>query len=157
MRRFRRREGSADSTPAPSGELAPAESGLKPPRRLMLPRARLPFQIVWPTLIVIVALVALTVFLILANRDALPTALLLWWPLVIVVPAGLMVPLALIRRDPGSLLGGAALLGVGISLLLAAQSTAPLAGTSVGVLFITVGTAIMLRALLLRNVPLNPR
>ncbi|MEP7285745.1 MAG: hypothetical protein ABI947_08255 [Chloroflexota bacterium] len=129
--------------------IAPARS-----RRPVLPR-RLPFVIHWPTLLVIVGLIALTVILLLLNQGALPVEVSTGWPIVVIALAILWFLAALIRRDPRSLIGSAALFGCGLSLLLSVQRIAPFGATLVGVTFIAAGTGIMLRGLLLRNQPIG--
>jgi hypothetical protein len=62
--------------------------------------------------------------------------------------AGLWFIFCLVRRRTRGLLGSAALLGVGISLLLAAQGIAPLGVTLIGLMLITSGASLLLRGLL---------
>jgi hypothetical protein len=118
-------------------------------------RAQIPFSVSLPTTFAILGLVALTAFVLLLNQGALPAAVITWWPLVVLVFSLLWFLSSLVRRDSRSLLGSAALLGLSVSMMLAAQNVASLAGTMVGVMFIATGTAIVLRGLLLRQQPIS--
>jgi hypothetical protein len=106
-------------------------------------------------MLVIVALIAITVFALLLNQGILPAQIVNWWPLAVAIPAALWFLVALVRRNAQSLLGSTALLGLSLSMLLSAQIDAPLSTTLVGLTFITVGTGVMLRGLLLRNQPIG--
>src|SRR5258706_12055211 len=125
------------------------------PRSLVLRRRLLPFVINWPAMLMIAALIVLTVFVLLLNQGAVPTEIVTWWPIAVAVPALLWFVVALVRRDARSVLGSTALLGLSLSMLLAAQKVAPLGTTLVGITFIATGTGIMLRGLLLRNQPIG--
>src|SRR5262249_43003966 len=124
-------------------------------RRPVIRRRWLPFEINWGAMLVIVALIAVTVFALMLNQGILPLQIVTWWPLVVAIPSAIWFLVALVRRNARSLLGSAALLGLSISMLLASQIGAPLSTTLVGITFITVGTGIMLRGLLLRNQPIG--
>ena len=125
------------------------------PRRLVLGRRLLPFVINWPATLMIGLLIVLTVFALLLNQGALPNEIVTWWPIGVAIPAGLWFLVALFRRDARSVLGSTALLGLSLSMLLAAQKVAPLGTTLVGITFIATGAGIMLRGLLLRNQPIG--
>lgn len=153
MPRLRRQRPVPPDEPAES--TAESDDSASPPARNMSLRRTLPFGINWPAALVILALIALTVFALLSNQGLLPTEVLLWWPAVIVIPAGIWFFASLARQNPQSLIGSAALLGLSISLLLASQNIAPLGTTFVGVTFIAAGTGIILRGLLLRHQPVN--
>lgn len=157
MRRLRRQR---PEPPPPDPEQEPAEPAAgdvesSTASRSLTLRRSLPFGINWPAALVIVALIALTVFALLSNQGLLPPEVLLWWPAVIVIPAGLWFFASLARQNPQTLIGSAALLGLSISLLLASQKIAPLGTTFVGVTFIAAGTGIILRGLLLRHQPVG--
>jgi hypothetical protein len=107
-----------------------------------------------PALIAVVALILAAVGLILLNLEALPTPIVVGWPLVILVPAALWAVYSLIRLKPRSLLRSTALIGVGGSLLLAAQGIAPLGATLVGVTSLAIGAGLILRGLLMSNQPI---
>ncbi len=107
-----------------------------------------------PALIAVVALILAAVGLILLNLEALPTPIVIGWPLAILVPAVLWALYSLIRLRPRGLLRSTALIGVGGSLLLAAQGIAPLGATLVGVTFLAIGAGLILRGLLMSNQPI---
>ncbi len=159
-------ESEPDDLPAlpTEAELSPEAAELEPEppaqgpaaqRRVVLRRSWLPFEINWPAMLVILVLVAVTVFLLLLNQEALPAQVVIWWPLAIAVPSALWFLIALFRRDARGVLASAALFGVSISVLLSFLRVAPLAATLVGIFFIATGTAIMLRGLLLRHQPIG--
>src|SRR5882724_9886056 len=103
------------------------------PRRVMLRRSWLPFEINWPAMLVIVVLVGVTVFLLLLNQEALPAQMVLWWPLAIAAPSALWFLIAVFHRDARGLLASAALFGISISVLLSFLRVAPFAATLVGI------------------------
>src|SRR5258708_7927058 len=159
MRRRRRKsKESSEATPAESPETAETVSAYQSeddleqmeapaaPRRLVLRRRLLPFVINWPAMLMIAALVVLTVFALLLNQGALPTEIVTWWPVAVAIPAALWFVVALVRRDARSLLGSTALLGLSLSMLLAAQKVAPLGTTLVVLTFIATRTPILPRA-----------
>jgi hypothetical protein len=151
MRRFRRRAEPTETVPAELAEpVEPVE-----PRRLVLRRPGLPFVINWRAMLVIGGLVVLTAFALLLNQGALPAQVVTWWPLVVAILAAIWFLAALARRDARSLLGSTALLGLSVSMLLAAQNIASLSATWVGITFIATGTGIVLRGLLLRHQPIG--
>jgi hypothetical protein len=122
------------------------------PARVM---RRIPFVINWTMLLLVIGLVALTVFIIMLNQGTLPANVSGWWPIVIAVPAALSFVVALARRDARRLLASAALFGLSLSLLLASQKVAPLPTTMAGITFIAIGTGIILRGLLLSQQPIG--
>ncbi len=143
---FRRR-----SEPVP-----PAHEPVEPvptPRRSALPR--LPFTVNGRAWLVILVLIGITAFALLLNQGRLPPQVVTWWPLAVAVPALIWFLVALVRRETRSLLGSTALLGLSISMLLAAQNIASLSATWVGITFIAIGTGIVLRGLLLRQQPIG--
>src|SRR5262244_3914160 len=75
------------------------------PRRPVIRRRWLPFDVNWMGLLVIVVLIAVTVFALLLNQGILPAQLVLWWPLAVAIPAAIWFLVALLRRAPRSLLG----------------------------------------------------
>jgi hypothetical protein len=148
MRLFRRR-----TEPPPviaNGE--PVEP-VPSPRRFRMPR--LPFAANGRAWLVIIGLIVITVFALLLNQRVLPPQVVTWWPLAVAVPALIWFLAALVRRETRSLLGSTALLGLSVSMLLAAQNIASLSATWVGITFIAVGTGIVLRGLLLRHQPIG--
>src|SRR5579859_6746860 len=70
-------------------------------------------------LIGVLALVVFGIGAFLAQRNALPRVVVLWWPLVAIAMAGFVLIRSLGRRAGNTLLLSAALFGFGISLLLA--------------------------------------
>lgn len=107
----------------------------------------------WGLVLVLIALVILAGGLLLNNVGLLPEPVLLWWPLAVLIPALLWALASLVGRRPSALLASTALLGVGLSLFLAAQSVASPGTTLVGFIFIAVGAGLLLRGLLLRGRP----
>lgn len=140
----------SDQTPDEETSLNDSE-----PRRLTLRRSRFPFEINTLALLTLIGLVVLTVGLVLFNLGLLPSSVLRWWPLLLLIPSFMWFLATLFRRRIKGLLGSTALLGISVSLLLAAQNVAPPGATLIGVLFITVGAGLLLRGLLLSQQPLG--
>lgn len=111
------------------------------------------FRPSWGLVLLLVALVLLAVGLLLNNVGLLPEPVLLWWPLAVLLPALLWALVSLVGRRPRALLASTALLGVGLSLFLAAQNVAPPGTTLVGFIFLAVGAGLLLRGLLLGGRP----
>src|SRR5260221_9537805 len=163
MRR-RRRERAEAAQVAEQVETSPGDDSLPDPQRIteavesieetpaLKRRPLLPFLVNWGALLLVVVLIAVTVFVLLLNQGALPPEVVIYWPLAVAVPSALWLLVSLVRRNAKSVLAAAALLGVSISLLLASQNV-PLGSTLVGITFITTGAGVMLRGLLLRNQP----
>jgi len=155
MRRQRRpKVEESEEASAEEEEATEAPSAPVAPRRPVIRRRWLPFEINWTAMLVIVVLIAITVFALLLNQGILPAQIVTWWPLAVAIPAAIWFLVSLLRRDARSLLGSTALFGLSLSMLLSTQIGAPLSTTLVGITFITVGTGIMLRGLLLRNQPI---
>jgi len=126
-------------------------------RRVHLPRFRAP-HIPRPTinlrldvLFVVIFLVALGIFGTLLNLDQINTTGRAWWPVTIIVSALLWMIIALLRRQVASFLGGSALTGVGLSLLMDTQDIANARETLLGVVLLAVGLGIVIRGFLLRG------
>ena len=135
---------SAEVESAPDvPELArvPAPSRISIRRRL--PLIQLHVNRDW--LIGVVILVVIGVGAFLAERGALPRAVGLWWPLLVIALAVIVLIRALGQRNGNALLGSGALFGFGISLLLATAFQVPLGQTWVGVTMIAIGLTIVLR------------
>jgi hypothetical protein len=96
-------------------------------------------------LVGVLILVAIGVGAFLAERNALPRAITLWWPLLAILAAAIVLIRSLGQRAGNALLVSGAFLGFGISLLLATAFQVPLGQTWVGVTLIAVGLAIVLR------------
>jgi len=129
-----------------------------PRRRLRLPSPRLrvrlpesgsPIQL--GVLLAALFLVAAGVFGTLLVQDRLRANIETWWPLALVVVAGVWMLIALMRRQVALFLGGAGFAGVGLSLLLDTQDIAAVEGTLLGVVLVTVGLGIVIRGFLLRQ------
>ncbi len=120
-------------------------------RRVLLPKAPPPFTVNRGWLFIVAALIILAVGLVLINLNVLPPVVMTWLPLVVLLPALLIILIAVARRSPRGVLGGAALLGIALSLLLAAQGVAAVGSTLVGITLVTVGAGLFLRGLLLRG------
>lgn len=118
---------------------------------MLSPIAERVFQPQWGLVLVLVALVVLAGGLLLNNVGLLPERVQQWWPLAVLVPALLWALASLVGRRPRALLASTALLGVGVSLFLAAQNVAPPGTTLVGFIFLAVGAGLLLRGLLLRG------
>ncbi len=164
MRLFRRRSEPPPADPnAPEAPDVPAEEPTAPAEDLVAPvpaprrlrRPRLPRAVHWRAWLLILVLIAITVFALLLIRGLLPPQVVTWWPLAVAVPALIWFLVSLVRRETRSLLGSTALLGLSVSMLLAAQHLASLSSTWVGITFIAVGTGIVLRGLLLRHQPIG--
>ncbi len=105
--------------------------------------------------LLVIVLILITVFALLLIRDVLPPQIVTWWPFAVAVPALIWFLASLVRRETRSPLGSTALLGLSVSMLLAAQNIASLSATWIGITFIAVGTGIVLRGLLLRHQPIG--
>lgn len=127
-----------------------------------LPRLRLPglphlrrpsvgWSIRWDELLVVILLVAAGIFGTLLKLDRLRSDVETWWPVAVLVVAGLWMLIALARRRVASFLGGAALSGAGLSLLMDLQDIAPLNDTLLGLVLVTLGLGIVIRGFLLRQ------
>jgi hypothetical protein len=141
------------------------ESAYVPPesprRRLQLPPVRLPrialgrpatgIEVRGVILLVAVTLIVAGIFGTLLNQGRIRPDVEEWWPLVIVVGALLWMVATLIRHQIASFLGGAALGGVGLSLLMGTQGIARSDETLLGMVLITVGLGIVIRGFLLRQ------
>jgi len=129
------------------------------PRRL--PRFRLPLplwrrpifgiEIRGGILLGAVALIVAGIFGTLLNQGRIRPDVEEWWPLVIVVGAVLWMLVVLIRRQVAAFLGGAALGGAGLSLLMDTQGIAESTDTLLGMVLVTVGLGIVIRGFLLRQ------
>ncbi len=125
-------------------------------RRLRRPRwgGRRPIlgiEIRAATLLLAAGLIAGGIFGTLLKQGEIRESLEEWWPLALLVIAGLWMLIALIRRQIASFLGGAALAGVGLSLLMDTQGIAVLKDTLLGIVLVTVGLGIVIRGFLLRQ------
>jgi len=132
-----------------------------PARRRRLPHLaiRLPalgVEIRVAPLLVALALIVAGVFGTLLNLGEFDADVEAWWPAAVIGVAGLWMLVALIRRQVASFLGGSALAGIGISLLLSTQAVATLRESLVGLSLVTIGLGIVIRGFLLRQqVPLQ--
>lgn len=131
---------------------APAESA--PPRRLTPPRPRLPFTLQGSVLLGILAAIGVGVVWLLLSFDLLPSAFSVVGAIAAAAFGALWFLAALVRRNPRGIIFSAAWLGAALSLLLAAQGIAAVGTTLIGLVFITVGAALVLRGLLMANQPL---
>ena len=150
MRLFRRRKDAPAAEEKPAEVVEPVEE-----RRVLLRRPGLPFIVNWTAILTILVLILITVFAILLIQGLLPVEIVTWWPLSVALVAAIWFLVALVRRQARGLLGSAALFGLSVSMLLAAQGVASLQTTFVGVTFIAIGTGIVLRGLLLRQQPIG--
>src|SRR5579859_8148468 len=126
----------ADSAPdVPELARAPTPSRISIRRRL--PVISLHINRDWLVGVIILVLVGVGAFL--AERNMLPRAVGLWWPVLVIAIAVIILIRALGQRAGNALLGGGALFGFGISLLLATAFQVPLGQTWVGVTLIAIG------------------
>jgi hypothetical protein len=109
----------------------------------------------WLSILTALLLIVIAVVLVLINTGSIPPDVAVWYPLILLIPAALIFFVAVIRRAGRALLASATIVGIAVSLLLATQGVAPVESTLAGVVFITVGAAILLRGLLLRNQPVT--
>jgi hypothetical protein len=125
-----------------------------PRRRLHLPRpaVNLPSPgIQWGYLLLVLVLIGGGIFGALLNRDEVPVNIEEWWPVAVVIVAALWMLIALARRQVASLLGGAALAGVGLSLVMNNQEIADFEETVLGMVLVTAGLGIVIQGFLLRQ------
>jgi cytochrome bd-type quinol oxidase subunit 1 len=106
-------------------------------------------------LLLVIAVMALGVALFLRGQNQLPIEIEQWYPLALIVPGVVWLLGALVRRSGRGMQAAAALLGAGVSLLLGAQANIPVGSTLVGIMFIAVGTSILLRGILMGRQPIR--
>ncbi len=136
--------------PEPEAAYPPRE----PRRRLHLPRpdVRLPSPgVEWVYLLLALILIGGGIFGALLNRDEVPANIEEWWPVAVVIVAAVWMLIALARRQVASLLGGAALAGVGLSLMMNNQDIADFEETLLGMVLVTAGLGIVIQGFLLRQ------
>ena len=117
------------------------------------PPPRPPIRINGLILVIVLVFLAFLALALALNEGLVPDPFDKLWPLLVTVPAILWLIVALIRRRVRGVFSAAALFGLSISMLFAVQGI-PLGSTLVGILFICGGIAILLRGLLLRNLPI---
>jgi hypothetical protein len=105
----------------------------------------------WDYLLLALLLIGGGIFGALLNQDRLQADIEEWWPLAVVVVAALWMIIALVRRRIASFLGGAALAGVGLSLLMNNQDIAGFKETVLGMVLVTAGLGIVIRGFVLRQ------
>jgi hypothetical protein len=130
----------------------------EPRRRVRLARPHLKLRspaigsaLRWDYLLLVLVLIGGGIFGALLNQDRLQAQIEEWWPLAVVVVAGLWMIIALARRQVASFLGGAALAGVGLSLLMNNQDIAGFKETVLGMVLVTAGLGIVIRGFVLRQ------
>lgn len=139
------------SEPIPSADLA------APARPRRTPIRRLPFAVRPGILFVVIAVIVIGIALLLQLNGGLPEAVILYYPLAVLIPGAGWVLSALVRRDGRGLLAGAALFGAGTSLMLGTLANVPVGSTLVGIVLISCGTSILLRGLLFGREPVLTR
>lgn len=142
-------EASAAAFDASEADAAASDA----PRRQ--PVRQRPSLVRFGALLVVLALLAIGVALLLYQQNLLPADVLLWWPLALIVPGAMWFLIALVRRSGRALLGSAAVIGAGMSLLLGAQTINSVSSTLVGIMLISIGTSIVLRGLLMGRQPIG--
>jgi hypothetical protein len=105
----------------------------------------------WDYLLLALLLIGGGIFGALLNQDRLQAQIEEWWPLAVVGVAALWMIIALVRRQIASFLGGAALAGVGLSLLMNNQDIAGFKETVLGMVLVTAGLGIVIRGFVLRQ------
>jgi hypothetical protein len=105
----------------------------------------------WDYLLLALLLIGGGIFGALLNQDRLQAQIEEWWPLAVVVVAALWMIIALVRRQIASFLGGAALAGVGLSLVMNNQDIAGFKETVLGMVLVTAGLGIVIRGFVLRQ------
>jgi hypothetical protein len=121
------------------------------PPRPHVPRLAPGTEIRFGVLLAILALIAGGIFGTLVNLGRISGKAQDWWPGAIIAVAVLWMVAALAQRRVASFLGGAALAGVGLSLLMDTQRIASAQETLIGTVLVTVGLGIAIRGLLLRQ------
>ena len=127
--------------------------------RLGLPRVRLRrprglavgIDVQWGVFLIVVFLIGGGIFGTLLSRGQLRDQVEMWWPVGILVIAGVWMLVALVRRQITPFMGGAAFAGVGLSLLMSTQDIAAVEETLLGVVLVTLGLGIVIRGFLLRQ------
>lgn len=136
--------------PPSSDKVASPPYEATPPRKRR--RLGLGIQIAdFPLLLLTLAMILGGIFFTWRNVATLPAMIEAWYPLLIFGGAILWSLVALVRQEATAFLGGAAVGGFSLSLLLQTQSIALFEETVVGVMLITVGMAIVIRGLLMRQ------
>lgn len=127
-------------------------------RRVQFPRPHLGLRppgsgtaLRWDYLLLALVLIGGGIFGALLNQDRLQAQIEEWWPLAVVVMAAVWMIIALARRQVASFLGGAALAGVGLSLLMNNQDIADFKETVLGMVLVTAGLGIVIRGFVLRQ------
>lgn len=140
----------------PDAESAPPEPARRRGRPIPLPRVHirrpaLGIEIRFSALLLALIFIIGGIFGTLLIQGEVRKSLKEWWPLVMLTLAVLWMLTALFRRQVASFLGGAALAGVGLSLLMDTQHIAVVKDTLLGVVLVTVGLGIVIRGFLLRQ------
>ncbi len=127
-------------------------------RRVQFPRPHLGLRLPasgtalrWDYLLLALVLIGGGIFGALLNQDRLQAQIEEWWPLAVVIMAAVWMIIALARRQVASFLGGAALAGVGLSLLMNNQDIAGFKETVLGMVLVTAGLGIVIRGFVLRQ------
>jgi hypothetical protein len=143
-----------ESEDAAGDAILPARRRRLPHLAIRLPALGVEMRVV--PLLLALALIVAGVFGTLLNLDEFDADVEAWWPAAVIGVAVLWMLVALIRRQVASFLGGSALAGIGISLLLSTQAVATLRESLVGLSLVTIGLGIVIRGFLLRQqVPLQ--
>lgn len=153
--------GSYDAAPAPARreveEQAPAPQPRvveeRAPRDLPRPRLERP-QLGWSlrldVLLFALALIAGGIAATLIVQDRIEIELDQRWPVGVLALAGVWMLLALVRGHVTAFLGGAALAGVGLALLMDVEDIAAFDESVLGVVLVTLGLGIVIRGLVMR-------
>jgi peptidoglycan/LPS O-acetylase OafA/YrhL len=122
-------------------------------RRLTPPKARLPFTLQGSVVLGILATALIGAVWLLLSLELMPAAFFTGAPIAATSFGVLWSLAALLRKRPRSFVFAAAWLGASLSLLLAAQGIAEVSHTLIGLVLIAVGVAMVLRGLLMADVP----
>jgi len=142
-----------DAAPAPLlREVEPPaveERAPGPLPRPKLGRPRLGWSVRPDVLLLALALIAGGIAATLIVQDRLTIELDPRWPVGVLALAGVWMLLALLRGQVTAFLGGAALAGVGLALLMDVEEIAAFDESVLGVVLVTVGLGIVIRGLVM--------
>jgi uncharacterized membrane protein len=119
--------------------------------RITLPRPSVGIEIRFSLLLIVILLIVGGIFGTLLNQGRIQDDVERWWPVAVIAGALLWLLVALVQRRVAAFLGAAAVLGIGLSLLMDAQDIAPADDTLLGIVLVAVGLGIVIRGFLLRQ------
>lgn len=124
-----------------------------------IPQPRLPriqlsrpsFELRFGLLLVVILLIVGGIFGTLLNQGRIRADVEQWWPVGMIAGAAVWLLVVLVQRRIAAFLGAAAILGMGLSLLMDTQDIASLQDTMLGLVLVSVGLGIVIRGFLLRQ------